>query len=48
MAYDIFSLWPDKENYTADDITNHDRLRDDEGQLPEDLDFTPPVAGDGS
>ncbi|MCH8165752.1 MAG: hypothetical protein IH889_09095 [Planctomycetes bacterium] len=48
MAYDIISLGPDKEQDTADDITNHDRLRDDEGQLPEDLDFTPPVTGDGS
>lgn len=48
LAYDIISLGPDKEQDTADDITNHDRLRDDEGQLPEDLDFTPPVTGDGS
>lgn len=48
LAYDIISLGPDKEQDTADDITNHDRLRDDEGQLPEDLDFTPAVTGDGS
>lgn len=48
LAYDIISLGPDKEQDTADDITNHDRLRDEEGQLPEDLDFTPPVTGDGS
>lgn len=39
--YDIISLGPDREEGTDDDITNHDRLRDEEGEIAEDFeDFT--------
>ncbi len=41
LPYDIISWGPDKEEDTEDDITNHDRLRDEEGELPDDLDFAP-------
>ena len=39
--YDIISLGPDKEEDTDDDITNHDRFRDEEGEIAEEFeDFT--------
>lgn len=45
--YDIISIGPDGEEDTEDDITNHDRLRDEEGELPEDIDFAPADTGEG-
>lgn len=47
--YDLISIGPDKEEDTDDDITNHDRLRDAEGEIAEEFeDFTPAGADDGS
>ncbi len=44
--YDLVSIGPDHEEGTEDDITNPDRLRDEEGELPEELtDFTPADTG---
>ncbi len=31
--YDLISFGPDREEGTDDDITNHDRLRDEEGDI---------------
>jgi general secretion pathway protein G len=42
-AYDIISVGPDGEEETEDDVTNHDRLRDEEGEIDEAFDdFTAP------
>ncbi len=47
--YDLISVGPDKEEDTDDDITNHDRLRDVEGEIAEEFeDFTPAGTDDGS
>ena len=47
--YDIISPGPDKEEDTEDDITNHDRQRDPEGEIAEEFeDFTPAGAEDDS
>ncbi len=47
--YDLISIGPDKEEDTDDDITNHDRLRDAEGEIAEEFeDFTPAGTDDGS
>ncbi len=47
--YDLISIGPDKEEDTDDDITNHDRLRDVDGEIAEEFeDFTPADADDGS
>ena len=44
--YDLISDGPDDEEGTEDDITNHDRFRDEEGELPEELgEFTPADTG---
>ena len=43
--YDLVSVGPDGEEGTDDDITNHDRLRDEEGEISEDLDFGTPETG---
>lgn len=45
--YDLISVGPDGEEGTEDDITNHDRLRDEEGEMPEDIDFGAPETGGG-
>lgn len=46
--YDIISAGPDGEEGTEDDITNHDRLRDEEGDIDEAFDdFTPSDADTG-
>lgn len=45
--YDIISVGPDGEEGTDDDITNHDHLRDEEGEIAEDLDFGTPETGGG-
>jgi general secretion pathway protein G len=45
--YDIVSFGPDGEEGTEDDITNHDRLRDAEGEISEDLDFGDMETGGG-
>jgi len=37
--YDIISYGPDGEEGTEDDITNHDRLRDEEGEIEQFDDF---------
>jgi general secretion pathway protein G len=37
--YDIISFGPDGEEGTDDDITNHDRLRDEEGEIEQFDDF---------
>ncbi len=39
--YDIVSAGPDREHGTEDDITNHDRLRDEDGELDGFDDFDP-------
>ncbi len=47
--YDLISIGPDKEEDTDDDITNHHRLRDAEGEIAEEFeDFTPAGTDDGS
>ena len=47
--YDLISIGPDKEEDTEDDITNHDRQRDAEGEIAEEFDdFTPAGTDDGS
>jgi general secretion pathway protein G len=46
--YDIVSFGPDGEEGTEDDITNHDRLRDAEGEISEDLDFGDMETGGGA
>jgi general secretion pathway protein G len=46
--YDIVSSGPDREEGTEDDITNHDRLRDADGEIAEEFDdFNPADTGDG-
>ncbi|MCZ6835445.1 MAG: type II secretion system major pseudopilin GspG [Planctomycetota bacterium] len=46
--YDIISLGPDKEEDTDDDITNHDRFMDEEGEIAEEFEeFTPGGGDDG-
>jgi general secretion pathway protein G len=46
--YDIVSFGPDGEEGTEDDITNHDRLRDEEGEISEDIvDFGDVETGGG-
>lgn len=46
--YDIISVGPDGEEGTDDDITNHDRYRDESGEIAEDFDdFTAPEETDG-
>ncbi len=37
--YDLYSVGPDGEEGSDDDITNHDRLRDADGEIAEDADF---------
>ena len=37
--YDLISVGPDGEEGSEDDITNHDRLRDADGEIAEDADF---------
>ena len=47
--FDLISVGPDGEEGTEDDITNHDRLRDAEGEIPEELtDFGPAGSGGGT
>ena len=47
--FDIVSIGPDREEDTEDDITNHDRIRDEEGEISEDFeDFTPADSTDDS
>jgi general secretion pathway protein G len=47
--YDLISFGPDGEEGTEDDITNHDRLRDAEGEIPEEMtDFGPAGAPGGT
>lgn len=47
--YDLISSGPDKEEETDDDITNHDRFMDPEGEIAEDFeDFTPAGSEDDS
>jgi general secretion pathway protein G len=42
-SYDIVSAGPDREEGTDDDITNHDRYRDEDGEIDDTFDdFTPP------
>ncbi len=44
--YDLISFGPDKEEGTEDDITNHDRLRDADGEIPQEMgEFTPADTG---
>lgn len=42
--YDVVSAGPDREFGTEDDITNHDRLRDEGGELDDGLDDFGPGA----
>ena len=46
--YDIVSFGPDGEEGSADDITNHDRLRNEEGEISEDLNFGETGTGTGA
>jgi general secretion pathway protein G len=46
--YDLVSIGPDGEEGSDDDITNHDRLRDEEGEIAEDMDFGAPDDGGGA
>jgi type II secretion system protein G len=46
--YDIVSLGPDKEEGTDDDITNHDRFKDAEGEISEDFSEFTPSGGDAA
>lgn len=47
--YDLISPGPDGEEETDDDITNHDRVLDEEGEISEDFeDFTPADSTDDS
>ena len=40
--YDLVSFGPDREEGTEDDITNHDRLRGEDGEIGEEFtEFTP-------
>jgi general secretion pathway protein G len=45
--YDIVSFGPDREEGTEDDITNHDRLRDEEGEIGDEFDDFDPGGGLG-
>ncbi len=45
--YDLISIGPDKEEDTEDDITNHDKYRGEDGEMPEDVDFGSPGGGPG-
>ncbi len=40
--YDLVSLGPDGEEGTDDDITNHDRVRGEDGEVEEEFDFDMP------
>ncbi len=46
--YDLTSFGPDGEEDTDDDITNHDRLRGEGGEMPEDVDFGATDTGAGA
>ncbi|MHC4217417.1 MAG: type II secretion system major pseudopilin GspG [Planctomycetota bacterium] len=46
--YDVVSFGPDGEEGSEDDITNHDRLRDEEGEISEELDFGDVDTGGGA
>ena len=46
--YDIVSIGPDGEEDTGDDITNHDRFRDSEGEISEEFENFGTDAGAGS
>jgi len=46
--YDLISVGPDGEEGTEDDITNHDRLRDADGEMPEGVDFGNTEGGPGT
>ena len=43
--YDLISLGPDGEEGTADDMTNHDRLKNADGEIDQDSTFTPADTG---
>ncbi len=44
--YDLISFGPDGEEGTEDDITNHDRGRDADGEIPQEMsEFTPADTG---
>lgn len=45
--YDIVSLGPDGEEGTDDDITNHDRMRDETGEIGDEFDDFNPGGVDG-
>lgn len=46
--YDLISVGPDGEEETDDDITNHDRRRDGDGEIAESFDdFEPPAPASG-
>ena len=46
--FDLISFGPDGEEDTEDDITNHDRLRGEGGEMPEDVDFGATDTGAGA
>ncbi len=44
--YDLISFGPDREQGSEDDITNHDRIRDEGGEIADEFDdFNPVDAG---
>lgn len=45
--YDLVSIGPDGEEGTLDDITNYDNLKNAEGEISNDNNFTPPSGGSG-
>jgi general secretion pathway protein G len=47
--YDLISFGPDGEEGTADDITNHDRMKGADGEIATEGDsFAPPAGGGGT
>lgn len=46
--YDLISFGPDGEEGTADDITNHDRIKGADGEIAAEGDTFAPPAGGGS
>ena len=46
--FDLISFGPDGEEDTEDDITNHDRLRGEGAEMPQDFDFGATDTGDGA
>ena len=46
--YDLVSFGPDREEGSEDDITNHDRVRGEDGEIGDEFDYEAPDVGGGS